>query len=407
MFDTLFNSPAAQSRHQAAPLLAERERYLQLCADGGAALISQRERAFAMILLAERMAPEEYGRIGIERLRAILMRCKQRLRPRTLHKYVSPLRPWLKFLGWWDTPKPRAAFEHDLARYVAWVREERGLASGTVEQEERRVAAFLLWCSDTSRDLVSLSPQDIDAYFLSPNNATRWSRISVRHMAVTLRGFLRHAESIGACRRGLADSILTPRCYQLESLPYALNWNDVRRLIETASGDTEHDIRDRAILLLLAVYGLRRGEVAMLRLDDMDRSAKTLRIWRCKRQVPQIYPLVPSVEEALVKYIDAARPSVIHREIFIRELSPRRPVSASCITMVVKNRLRTLDVRAAHLGPHSLRHACAVKMLEDDFTLKEIGDHLGHRSTMSTMTYTKVDLAGLRKVAEFDLGGLQ
>lgn len=406
MFDILFNSPAAQARHRSAPLLAERERYLQLCADGGAKLISQRERAFAMILLAERMAPEEYGCIGIERLRAILVRCEQKLSPRTVHKYICPLRPWLKFLGWWNVPAPRTAFEHDLTRYVAWMREERGLAPGTVKQERSRIAAFLLWCSDTDRALVSLSPQDVDAYFQS-TNAARWSRISTRHMAVTLRSFLRYAENIGTCRPGLADSILTPRCYQLESLPYALHWNDVRRLIDTASGDTEHDIRDRAILLLLAVYGLRRGEVAMLRLDDIDRSGRTLRIWRCKRQVPQIYPLAASVEEALVRYIDTARPSGPYREIFIRELSPRTPVSAACITMVVKNRLRTLDVRVAHRGPHALRHACAVKMLEDEFTLKEIGDHLGHRSTMSTMTYTKVDLVGLRKVAEFDLGGLQ
>lgn len=406
MFDILFNSAPARARHQAAPLLTEREQYLQFCAEGGATLISQCERAFAMILLAERMAPDEHGRIGIERLREILERCETRIAPRTVHKYVISLRPWLKFLGWWDAPKPRTAFEHDLVRYVVWIREERGLAPSTVEQWERRIAAFLLWCSNTGRTPRSLSPGDIDAYFLSAN-ATRWSRVSARHMAVTLRGFLRHAESIGTCRRGLADSILTPRRYQLESLPYALNWNDVRRLVETASGDSEHDIRDRAILLLLAVYGLRRGEVAMLRLDDIDRSAKTLRIWRCKRRVPQIYPLVPSVEDAIVKYIETARPPVLHREIFIRELAPRMPVSAACVAMVVRNRLRTLDVRAAHLGPHALRHACAVKMLEDEFTLKEIGDHLGHRSTMSTMTYTKVDLAGLRKVAEFDLGGLQ
>lgn len=407
MFDTLFNSVSVQTRYRTAPLLEERERYLQFCADGGAMLISQRERAFAMIIFSEGMAPKDAGRIGVERLREILlMRSDTRIGPRTVCKYISSLRPWLKFLGWWDFAKLPIAFEQDLGRFVAWMRDERGLASCTVEQWERRTATFLRWCSDTGRTLTSLSPGDIDAYFVSSGTA-RWSRISAGHIASMLRVFLRHAESIGSCQSGLAESILAPRRYRLETLPYALNWSDVRRLIDTASADTEHDIRDRAILLLLAVYGLRSGEVAALRIDDIDRSAKVLRIWRQKRRAPQIYPLAPSVEEALVKYIEAARPPVVHREIFIREMAPRTPVSASCISAVVRNRLRTLNVRVAHLGAHALRHACAVKMLADEFTLKEIGDHLGHRSTMSTMTYTKVDLVGLRQVAEFDLGGLQ
>jgi site-specific recombinase XerD len=59
------------------------------------------------------------------------------------------------------------------------------------------------------------------------------------------------------------------------------------------------------------------------------------------------------------------------------------------------------------LGPHALRHSCAAKLLADGLTLKEIGDHLGHRSTSATMTYTKIDLASLRQVGDFDLGDLQ
>ncbi|MGF6960638.1 integrase [Paraburkholderia youngii] len=78
----------------------------------------------------------------------------------------------------------------------------------------------------------------------------------------------------------------------LESLPYALDWEDVRRLIADASGDDERNVRDRAIILLLAVYGLRRGGVAALRMDQVDRANGQLQIWRLKRRQPQVYPLV-------------------------------------------------------------------------------------------------------------------
>jgi site-specific recombinase XerD len=58
------------------------------------------------------------------------------------------------------------------------------------------------------------------------------------------------------------------------------------------------------------------------------------------------------------------------------------------------------------MGPHSLRHPCADHLVEEDFSLKEIGDHLGHRSSSATRIYAKVDLPALRELATFDLGGL-
>jgi integrase/recombinase XerD len=73
---------------------------------------------------------------------------------------------------------------------------------------------------------------------------------------------------------------------------------------------------------------------------------------------------------------------------------------------VVSHRLRALGVSLRHYGPHALRHACATHLLSQGFTLKEIGDHLGHRLPDTTRLYAKVDLDGLRQVADFSLGDL-
>jgi integrase len=255
------------------------------------------------------------------------------------------------------------------------------------------------------RTLADLQPQDIDAYFVT-YGAQRWSRSSAGHIATMLRVFFRHAASVGACSPSLASSIEGTRSYTLESLPYALGWEDVKRLIDTTSSHSEANIRDRAILLLLAIYGLRRGEVASLRLDQVDWIANQLHIWRLKRRQPQIYPLVPAVAEALKHYIDHVRPKVACPEIFLRLQAPQGPILATAIYSIVKLRLRALGLQTAHSGPHTLRHSCAARLLAEGLTLKEIGDHLGHRSTAATMTYTKIDLAALRQVGDFDLGGL-
>ncbi|MGV2163956.1 tyrosine-type recombinase/integrase [Rhizobium sp. L80/93] len=83
-------------------------------------------------------------------------------------------------------------------------------------------------------------------------------------------------------------SIDRPRLYREELLPYAPNWSDVQRMLADADTDKPRDIRDRAILLLLAVYGMRSGEIVALRLDRIDWAGGTLGLFRLKRRQPQI-----------------------------------------------------------------------------------------------------------------------
>jgi integrase/recombinase XerD len=408
MFETLVSTNHALAHHRDGPLAIERARYLQHCADQGGTRESLRLRARSILWVAEHMSANDFGKVDASRLNEIVCGAVSPTRPAltTAATLVNFARPWLKYLGWWPQADESVPFAPALDHFVAWMRDERGLTPCTIDQWQYRTSKFLHWCSDTDRDLATLQPQDIDAYFVT-YGAQRWSRISAGNIAKMLRVFLRHAASTGACSAVLASSIQGSRRYALESLPYALSWDEVRRGIATATSDTEGDIRDRAILLLLAVYGLRRGEVACLRLDQIDQVAGLLHIWRLKRRQPQVYPLVPSVAEALRRYIDDARPNVPYADVFIRTKAPRTPLLATAIYTLVSRRLRTLDIQAAHLGPHALRHSCAAKLLADGLTLKEIGDHLGHCSTSATMTYTKVDLKSLRQGGDFDLGGLQ
>ena len=166
------------------------------------------------------------------------------------------------------------------------------------------------------------------------------------------------------------------------------------------------DIRNHAILLLLAVYGLRRGEVARLHLDDVNWEDEVLHVVRPKQRCTQHYPLVTSVGNAIVRYLKEVRPRCEHREIFMTLHAPIRPLLPASITPIVHSRLTAIGVSLPRSGAHCLRHACARHLLATGFSLKQIGDQLGHRSASTTMHYAKVDLDGLRQVAEFDLGGV-
>jgi len=173
------------------------------------------------------------------------------------------------------------------------------------------------------------------------------------------------------------------------------------------NGDQPVDIRDHALLLLLAVYGLRASEVVRLRLDDLDWERELFTVRLCKSGRPRIYPLARSVAAAILRYLKEVRPRTALREVFLARChAPVRPLHRCTLYLIVSRRLRVASPSLARFGPHAFRHACATHLLQEGLSLKEIGDHLGHRHPDTTRVYAKVDLAGLRQVADLDLGGL-
>ncbi len=399
------HASGAICRHREAPFLQERERYLRSCVDSGAtpgSLSIKRNELIWIARLLPSTAPQGVDIILLHEL------ARQRASFHTgttmEARMIVTAKPWLRFLGWWREPIVALPFQVLLDDYVRWMRDERGFTPATVCQWQGNTRQFLQWCVETNRNLELLRPDDIDAFFIQ--NATRWGRISMKAITGALRTFLRYAATRGLCDVRLAEALRTPRVYAQESLPYAPSWADVQRILATTETDKPADVRNRAILMLLSIYGLRRGEVVALRLDQVDWAGRKLHIFRLKRRQPQVYPLLPAVAEALARYIDTVRPRTSAAEIFLSLDAPQRPLTPPGLFALVNDKFKALGIEAKHRGPHAMRHACAARMLAQGLSFKEIGDHLGHRSTSATMTYAKVDMRALREVGDFDLGDL-
>jgi integrase/recombinase XerD len=322
---------AANHPFRDAPFADERNRYLCHCAAHGARPGTLRIKHDELIWIARRLPPDAHRGVSMPDLMPIAQ-ARQNLHgaPTAAQRVIDIGRPWLRFLGWWREPAVPFSYQSQLDRYVAWMRDERGLTPSTVEQWGRRTRIFLRWCERMDRQLGKLKAEDIDIY-IATQGAGRWARVSIANIVSALGAFLRYAAKEGWCSNRLADSIGRPRLYRQESLPYAPHWSDVQRMLADVDTDRPRDIRDRAILLLLAVYGMRRGEVAALRLDQIDWAGRALRICRLKRRQPQIYPLVPTVAEALARYVDTVRPPSSFQEVFLCMQAPRRPLKATAM----------------------------------------------------------------------------
>ena len=144
---------------------------------------------------------------------------------------------------------------------------------------------------------------------------------------------LQYAHAQGWCRRDLVQGVLSPRLYRQENLPAGPAWSDVKRLIAATSGPTVGQLRNRAMLLLLAVYGLRSGEVRGLSLEDMDWPRRVLRVRRSKTARVQEYPLTTAMGQALRRYLEEARPDCARRELFLTLHAPFRQLTGWIIVI--------------------------------------------------------------------------
>jgi integrase/recombinase XerD len=414
MFEKLFGKVSDVVYHTIAPYAAERQLFLEHCREQGFAKTCLKE--VAGILLTAAIDLQAHGDLDADqarleeaatRIEKVRSEAGFRRGAREYRRaFLRITTRWLLFTGHLQdaAPRPRP-YMALLDDFDLWMSEERGLSPGTVSHRHWHLVKLLEWLYERGRRVSDLELRDLDAY-LQHLHAKGLSRVSIKIHTNAVRAFIRHAERRGWCSTGLADALHGPRIYREHGLPLGPSWDEVRRLIEDAASADPADVRDRAILLLLAVYGLRAGEVAALRLENIDWEHDRLTVCRSKQGRRQVYPLVPVVGQAILSYLQEARPRSTFRELFLKILAPVGPMTSRSLYAVVAHRMKRLGIQAPRRGPHMLRHACARHLLARGLSLKEIGDHLGHRSPDSTRIYAKVDLKGLRDVAAFDLGGL-
>lgn len=413
MFSTLFTRPHILTRHRTGPCAEARARYLKHCSDQGYPRSSLQKIAWVMLVFSQSVDLSRPGRVTHQEIEyAVAHRIRYRRRPEQAADsrssrllFIRVATDWLRFLGRLEestcAPKP---FADLVDHFATFMRDERGLSPATIEFRCERVTNFLSTICHPCASLSAITINDVDIY-LSDRGRHGWSRRSLRTLADALRSFFRHAEAQG-WSSGVAAAIDAPRKYAQEGLPLGPTWTQVRQLIASFSDNSSGDIRDRAIVLLLAVYGLRSGEVTRLRLEDVDWVGEILHVTRPKQRRTQQYPLDPAVGDAILRYLKESRPRCVHRELFLTLNAPVRPLKPNCITPIVHTRLEALGIQVPRRGAHCLRHACARHLLATGFSLKQIGDQLGHQSAAATRVYVKVDLDGLRQVAELNLEGV-
>jgi site-specific recombinase XerD len=272
----------------------------------------------------------------------------------------------------------------------------RGLAQRTIDQYEDRIESMLpALGSEPSRYNARLVRRVIVAECADRHRAY------AKTFVTALRAFLRFLAAQGKCPPYLDRAVPAIREWKLSALPRYLEAEDVERVIASCDRNRPQDVRDRAVLLLLARLGLRAGDIVALRIDDLDWARGTVRV-RGKGKKEVCLPLPQDAGDAVLEYLQRARPRSNHERLFLCVNAPVRPFATSSVVAAI---VRCAIERAGlhdppSMGAHLLRHSAATTLLRSGASLDTVATLLRHESSDMTAHYAKVDLALLDRIAQ-------
>jgi len=278
-------------------------------------------------------------------------------------------------------------------QFTQYLSSQRGLAPETVRSYVSQVQPFLAWCRERHGGHWELLTAAHIAQFTVARAVGLRSR-SVQVGLNALRVLLRWMWLESVVPVQLADSIGPIAVRSDSALPKALTGAQVGDLLTGLSVDPLARVRDEAMVAMMWRLAMRAGEVAGLRLEDIDWRAGVLVVHGKGDRSEQV-PLPVDVGELVAAYLRRGRPSgSLHRQVFLAVDAPHRPLTASAVSCVVARAGGKVGISGG-CGAHRLRHGAACQILAKGGGLIEAGQLLRHSSTTATAVYAKTDIASL------------
>jgi integrase/recombinase XerD len=226
-----------------------------------------------------------------------------------------------------------------------------------------------------------LGREEIRAFLLDlvEQKKVAWSYYKL--VLAALRFFYRHVLHRGE----VVEDIRGPRPER--RLPIVLSVHEVARFFEAIPS-----LKHRTILMLAYGAGLRIGEAVRVRLSDIDRQRKVIRVQQGKGKKDRYTILSPAMLEMLDRYCWAARP----QDLLFTTRFKDRPITDSTVqrACVLARQEAGIEKR---ISPHTLRHSFATHLLEAGTDLRVIQELLGHAHPQTTAIYTHVSTALIGK----------
>lgn len=357
-------------------------------------------RDFDRWLTTGGLGVDDLGQSAIARFQTCRLSAGRRelVSPRALKSFTE----YLRTIG----IEPKApttalsATDRLLERYRQYLEVERGLKNVTADRYIALVRQFvetnLVGVEGAENDLKGLSEAEVIAFVVAKCPAMNPGLAPL--FVTALRSLLTFLHVDSQIPRSISGAVPTVPGRRLTGLPKSVTPVVLEQLFAACNRENRSGARAFAVITMLARLGLRAGEVARLRLDDINWRAGEMMIVRGKGNRSEALPLPTDVGAAVADYLQRWRPTFTNeRTVFIGSRAPYGTMTRSGITNIVADTARRCGLDPIYA--HRLRHTAATQMLRNGASLPEVGQVLRHRQTITTAIYAKVDREGLRTIA--------
>ena len=248
---------------------------------------------------------------------------------------------------------------------------------------------------DENLDFTWVDASVVRSWVMSLMDEEKIKPVSVNRKLSSLRSFYRFLLKKGKVKVNPLSTVVGPK--KEKPLPSFLREGEMERLLDEIpwNGDFK-DCRDRLILEMFYVTGMRLSELIGLDDVDVDFSARRLKVTG-KRNKQRLIPFAEELAADMLEYVKIRNEAVPERcgSFFVLE-SGGRMYSGKVYKIVKRNLSKVVTLKKR--SPHVLRHTFATAMLNNQAELEAVKELLGHASLAATEIYTHTTFEELKKV---------
>jgi len=282
-----------------------------------------------------------------------------------------------------------------LEAFLDYLRVEKGLSPNSILSYQRDLTKYLNFLrAQNIEDIKKVTKEDILDFLFSLREKVCPS--TVARSLSSIKNFHRFLLREKITNNDPSNLIETPKLEK--KIPQVLSFDEVERIIKTPNLKKVQGIRDRAILELMYASGLRVSEVALLKVNDVNREVGFLRC-RGKSSKERIVPLGSTALKFLEKYLKEARPKLAKGggSPYLFLAQGGRPLTRQSIWKMIKELVKRARIKK-RVSPHTLRHSFATHLIERGADLRSVQEMLGHASITTTQIYTHINKLRLKEI---------
>lgn len=281
--------------------------------------------------------------------------------------------------------------EKILNKFIEYLENQKNYSKNTIKSYRKDIKQFINFLKEEKIDDFENVSYDEFVKFIGKLKLNNFKEKSIGRKVASIKSFYKFLLSRKYIKKNPALLIKSPKIP--EKLPSFLTYNEILKILEIPDRNSWQFLRDKAIIELLYSTGIRVGEIANLKIEDINFVDEVIKV-KGKGKKERIVPVGRPALSCLIEYIEK-RPNKKERFVFLNKYGKR--LTERSIERLIKKYSLILGINKK-ITPHTFRHTFATHLLDRGADLRVVQELLGHERITTTQIYTHLTIEKLKQL---------